>query len=85
MAHIPVTVYHVGPTCVQCTQTKRTMDKLGIRYTEVDLRDHPEIMETFKAQGHLTAPIVTTDIKTWSGFRLSKIQGLANYLRSQQK
>ena len=83
--HVPVTVYHIGPSCVQCTQTKRLMDKLGIVYTEVDLREHPDIAEAFKQQGHLAAPIVTTDTKVWSGFRLTKIKSLADYIHSLER
>lgn len=85
MPKVPVTVYHIGPTCVQCNQTKKMMDRLGINYTEVDLRDNPEIAEKFKAEGHLSAPIVTTDIKTWSGFRHSKITSLADYIKSMER
>ena len=42
------------------------------------------IMEGFKQQGLLAAPIVITDTKRWSGFRIDKIQSLANYLKSQE-
>lgn len=66
--------------CVQCVMTKKTMDKLGIRYDEMALEQHPEKLEEFKEQGHLRAPIVTTDTKTWTGFRIDKIKSLANYL-----
>jgi len=72
MPRIPVTVYTNGPTCVQCNQTKRMFDKLGIQYTEVDLRDKPELLDKFKEEGYAAAPIVTTDSKTWAGFRYEK-------------
>lgn len=85
MPKVPVTVHHIGPTCVQCNMTKKQMDKLGIDYTEVDLREHPELVEQFKQKGHLAAPIVTTDTKIWSGFRLEKIQSLSNYIRSMER
>lgn len=74
-----VTVYHIGPACVQCNQTKRVLDKLGVAYDEVDLREHPELAESFKAQGHLSAPVVVTDAKTWSGFKLDKLNALADH------
>lgn len=85
MPKIPVTVYHIGESCVQCNQTKRLMDQYGIHYEQIDLRDHPELVDKFREQGHLTAPIVTTDIKIWSGFRHSKITSLASYIRSMEK
>lgn len=56
------------------------MDRLGIVYDEVDLRQHPDVAEKFKEQGHLTAPIVTADGQTWSGFRLERIKALAKKL-----
>jgi glutaredoxin-like protein NrdH len=85
MPKIPVTVYHIGPSCVQCNQTKRMMDNLGIEYVQVDLREHPDILEGFKAEGLSSAPIVTTDIKKWSGFRYEKIKSLATYIASQSR
>ncbi len=69
--------------CVQCMTTKRQFDKLGIRYDEMALEQHPEKLEEFKKQGFMQAPIVVTDIKAWSGFRLDKIKSLANYLFSE--
>lgn len=72
-----VTVYHIGPSCVQCNQTKRVMTQLGITFDEVDLRQHPELADKFKDEGHLSAPIVTAGGATWSGFRLERIRDLA--------
>jgi glutaredoxin-like protein NrdH len=85
MPKIPVTVYHIGPSCVQCNQTKKMMDKLGIIYSEVDLRENPKDVERFKELGHMSAPIVTTDIKTWSGFKYDKIKSLATYIHSMER
>lgn len=68
--------------CVQCDMTKKQFDKLGIQYEEQSLEDNPLVLEGFKAQGLLAAPIVTTDTKSWSGFRLDKIQSLDRYLKS---
>lgn len=79
---VPVTVHHIGPSCVQCNQTKKMMDRLGIVYTEIDLRERPDLVEKFKQQGLTAAPIVTTDRKVWSGFRLEKIKSLATYIKS---
>lgn len=73
-----VTVYHIGPACVQCNQTKRELDKQGTPYEQVDLREHPALAEQFKAQGHLTAPIVTAGNQIWSGFKLERLRALAH-------
>lgn len=78
---IKVTIW-VKSACVQCDMTKKQFDKLGIEYEEQSLEDNPLVLEGFKAQGLLAAPIVTTDSKAWSGFRLDKIQSLARHLKS---
>jgi len=64
--------------------TARTMDKHGIIYDKVDLTQHPDLIERFREMGHLSAPIVVTDRKTWSGFRLEKIKSLARFLASDE-
>jgi glutaredoxin-like protein NrdH len=79
-----ITVYTTS-NCAQCMMTKRQFDKLGIRYDEIALEQHPELVERFKEIGLLSAPIVVTDIKKWSGFRLEKIRSLANYLFSEKQ
>jgi len=71
--------------CVQCTQSKKLMDRLGIRYEEMNLEKHPEQTQAFIDAGLTAAPIVVTDIKRWSGFRMDKIQSLASYLFSERK
>jgi len=68
------------PNCVQCMMTKKEMDRRGIVYEAMDLTEHPEQLEAFKEQGLLQAPIVTTDVKVWSGFRLDKIKSLHSFL-----
>lgn len=70
------------PNCVQCNMTKKQMDKLGIQYEEESLVENTLALEGFKAMGLLQAPIVETDTKRWSGFRLDKIQSLDRYLKS---
>ena len=84
MAKVPVTVY-TNPNCVQCDMTKRQFDKLGIVYTTVDLSKHPDKVAEFKEMNLLQAPIVTTDIKVWAGFKPAKIQSLADYIRSMAR
>lgn len=70
------------PNCVQCMQTKKEFDKLGVIYEEESLVDNVLALEGFKAMGLLQAPIVETDTKRWSGFRIDKIQSLARHLKS---
>lgn len=70
--------------CVQCTQTKKEFDKRGIKYTEKNLEENPEQTQAFIEQGLLAAPIVTTDVKSWSGFRIDKITSLTAYLMGKK-
>lgn len=69
------------PNCVQCQQTKRQFNQLGIHFEEKSLESDPFKMDYFRSKGLLTAPIVETDIKEWAGFRLDKIRSLAAHLR----
>jgi len=80
---IKVTIY-TTPNCAQCLMTARKMDTLGIVYDKVDLTQHPDLLDRFKEMGHMAAPIVVTDKKTWSGFRLEKIESLGKFLDIDQ-
>lgn len=64
-------IVYSRPACVQCTSTTRALDKRGIGYevrpmTEADAA-------RFKAQGHMQAPVVVTEVETWAGYRPDKI------------
>lgn len=64
--------------CVQCTATERKLDELGIPYDYVNLEDvSPELIEEFRQNNLLTAPIVDTGVERWSGFRPDKLGELA--------
>jgi glutaredoxin-like protein NrdH len=71
------------PNCVQCNQTKKEFDKRGIVYTARKLT--PKAVDRFLAMGLTSAPIVETDAKRWSGFRLGKIESLDNHLKFERK
>ncbi|MCO5475198.1 hypothetical protein NG891_00505 [Enterococcus gallinarum] len=71
-----VTLYSKS-NCVKCTQTKRLFEKYGIVYQEVNLETHPELVEQFKAQGFMEAPVIVAPHKSWSGFRMDEIKVLA--------
>lgn len=69
--------------CVQCKQTKREFDKAGIEYDEQSLEDNPDKLEEFKEQGFMSAPIVVSGSRVWSGFRFEQINGLIKHLKAQ--
>jgi len=70
------------PNCVQCMQTKREFDKRGIIYKVRKLT--PKAIDKFIELGLTAAPIVETDIKRWSGFRLDRIKSLEQHLKTER-
>jgi glutaredoxin-like protein NrdH len=76
-----ITVWEL-PNCVQCNQTKREFDKRGIIYTTRKLT--PKAVDRFLNLGLTSAPIVETDDRRWSGFRLNRIESLDNHLKFER-
>ena len=70
------------PACVQCMQTKKEFDKRGIVYKTRKLT--PKAIERFIELGLMAAPIVETDDRRWSGFRLDRIKSLEQHLRTER-
>lgn len=68
--------------CVQCMQTKKEFDKRGIVYKTRKLT--PKATERFVELGLMAAPIVETDDRRWSGFRLDRIKSLEQHLRTER-
>lgn len=77
-------VVWVKPACVQCNQTKKEFDKRGIIYQVRELNRNPKAVERFLELGLMAAPIVETDTKRWSGFRLDKIKSLEYHLKHER-
>jgi glutaredoxin len=76
-----ITVWEL-PNCSQCMMTKREFDKRGIIYTARKLT--PKAADKFLAMGFTSAPIIETDAKKWSGFRLEKIKSLEYHLKNER-
>jgi glutaredoxin-like protein NrdH len=74
----------VKPSCVQCDQTKREFDKRGIVYQVKRLDKSAKAVERFIEMGLTSAPIVETDDRRWSGFRLGKIESLEFHLKTER-
>ena len=70
------------PGCVACDATARQFQKRGIIYKTRKLT--PKAVDRFIELGLTAAPIVETDAKRWSGFRLDKIKSLEQHLRSER-
>jgi len=72
-----ITIY-TNPQCIQCDMTKKQFDKVGLEYKSIDLASVPELVEQFKAEGYMSAPIVVTNIGTWSGFKPERISQITH-------
>ncbi|MBV6758403.1 glutaredoxin family protein [Rhodococcus opacus] len=76
MTAVPVTVY-TKPACVQCTATKKHLDRQGTPYHLVDISLDPEarayVVDTL---GYLQAPVVTAGDMHWSGYSPDKCDAL---------
>lgn len=75
MGQPEITVYS-KENCVQCNATYRALGKRALEYTVVMLEDNPELVEQFREEGLMQAPIVDTGSEKWSGFRPDKIKEL---------
>ncbi|MHA2789731.1 glutaredoxin-like protein NrdH [Corynebacterium sp. S7] len=70
-----ITVY-TKPACVQCTATKKALDKAGLEYNLVDISLDDSARDYVLALGYLQAPVVEVDGQHWSGFRPERIRSL---------
>ena len=61
-----VTVY-TKPACVQCTATKKALDRAGVDYEIVDITMDSEARDYVMALGYLQAPVVVAHNEHWSG------------------
>jgi glutaredoxin-like protein NrdH len=78
-----VTIW-VLPSCMQCHQTMREFDKRGIIYETRQLNKSQKAIKRFLELGFSQAPIIETDAKRWSGFRLDKINSLEQHLKTER-
>jgi len=71
-------------SCVQCDATRREFDRRGIIYQVKRLDRSPKAVERFIAMGLTAAPIIESDDRRWSGFRLEKIKSLEYHLKNER-
>lgn len=68
-----ITIY-TTPHCPGCALTQRKLDKAGINYNAIDLSKRPDLVEQFKNEGLLSAPIIETQKGRSSGFNPERIR-----------
>lgn len=71
-----ITVYS-KPACVQCTATKKALDKAGLEYELIDISMDDESRDYVMSLGYLSAPVVVVDGDHWCGYRPDRIKSLA--------
>lgn len=75
---MPAIAVYSKPSCVQCTQTYRKLDKLGLEYTVIDITEDPDAYEYVTGTlGYSAAPVVVTETGHWYGFDPDKLAALA--------
>jgi glutaredoxin-like protein NrdH len=72
-----LTIVYTKPACVQCEQTKKLLDKNGVKYTVIDITQDQEAYEKVVAMGFMSAPVVISGEDSWAGFRPDKINSIA--------
>lgn len=72
-----ITLYS-KPACVQCTATKKALEKSNIDFEIIDISLDDEARDYVMSLGYLQAPVVVTASgEHWSGFRPDRIKALA--------
>jgi len=76
---LTITVYTTGPGCGRCLVTKRALDKEGITYREVNIRENPAAREYVTEElGYTVAPVVVVDDDDhWCDLRPDHIERVA--------
>ena len=72
-----MTTVYTKNNCVQCDQTKRLMDRIGVAYDVVNISENPAELDKLIEMGYRSAPVVITDTDSWAGFNPDKIKDLA--------
>lgn len=67
------TVY-TKPGCVQCTATRKALDRAGISYELVDITEDSSARDFVMSLGYTSAPVVVAGGEHWSGFRPDRIR-----------
>lgn len=71
-------VLYTKPACVQCTATRKFLDKNGVKYDVVDITEDHDARDYVMSLGYLQAPVIVAGSEHWSGFRPDRLRGLAS-------
>jgi glutaredoxin-like protein NrdH len=73
-------IVYTKPKCVQCMYTKIELEKLGLRYQDIDVTQDEDAAEDAARLGHKQLPVVVVVrhgmSQRWSGFSPDRIRAL---------
>jgi glutaredoxin-like protein NrdH len=72
-----MTTVYTKPACVQCEQTKKLLDRNGVKYDLVDITKDTAAYDKIVAMGFMAAPVVISGDDSWAGFQPDKINAIA--------
>ena len=81
---VPELTVYTTPDCPGCQMTKRQLDKAGVVYEAVDLSGRPDLVQQFRSEGLLQAPIIEMDGQRTAGFDPARIKAIVAAATPQQ-
>ena len=76
---------YTQPGCMPCMVTKRSLDKAGIEYETVNVREDPAALEELRRRDFASTPAIIATVGgreyAWSGHRPDDIAALAFLLK----
>lgn len=71
-----ITVYS-APGCAQCVGVKKSIERMGLAYKEIDIRIDSDAEQYVRGLGYQSLPVVVAGNLHFAGFRPDKIRQLA--------
>src|SRR5450830_1256439 len=61
-------IIYFSPTCADCAEAKRQLDKLGVAYDARDINDEANARELTESYGSSVTPTIIVDGRVFRGF-----------------
>lgn len=79
--HEKITVYSVD-SCQGCRMTAQMLEKAGVPFQVIDLKERPDLVEEFRAQGLIQAPVVEHQGQRTAGFRPDRVRSIVSSMHA---
>ena len=61
--------------CIQCTMTKKLLNKDNIKYEEINVEENSDVLEDLKSRGFKSLPVLSYNDKEYIvGFQVDKLR-----------